>query len=228
MKPTPVYDDLWHLAAERMNIFWRRAAGYSSPQGTDSDYSRPRRECNTRPSSPRLRNWSHGGSPTTVSERPRQTGSSITAESRRIGHMTELLTLYFGVWPGTTAGHYLRGARGENVGTWYPDMRKPPGYPLPWHVGELDGGLCPGPGNSTDHWKAGYSTLEHQGEALMHRKDGWYALSFWDSSGDKRAASCSNFFLKSDDDLSFDDLVLIFREQWPELWERFDFEVKEE
>jgi len=62
----------------------------------------------------------------------------------------------------------------------------------------------------------------------MHRKDGWYALSFWDSSGDKRAASCSNFFLKSDDDLSFDDLVLIFREQWPELWERFDFEVKEE
>jgi len=115
---------------------------------------------------------------------------------------------YFGVWPGTGAGHYLHDCHGNSVSGW--PERNPV---IPWGY-EIDTNLCPGGKNAF--------SLDHQGKAAIHRKDGWIALSFWDSSEDKRGASNSGFFIQTDEELSFGQLVTIFREAFPKLWERFD------
>lgn len=123
---------------------------------------------------------------------------------------------YFGVWPGSGAGHYLRASGGARPGF----SLDGPDNPLPWRY-ELDSQLCP-MGDRDLRWKADYDSVNHQGEAKITRKDGWTVLAFWDSSEDKRGDCNSNFILKTDEDLEFDELVKIFREEFPELWARFD------
>lgn len=69
-----------------------------------------------------------------------------------------------------------------------------------------DGTLCPqGP-----QW---------QGKALLHHKDGWTAIGFWDRTGDMRGNSNSNFIVRGT--YTFDEMCKLAEEQYPELWKRF-------
>ena len=74
-----------------------------------------------------------------------------------------------------------------------------------------DGTLCPD------------GERQVEGIAVLHHKNGWTALSFWDRSVDKRGGCNSNFF--ADQVLSFDEMVALARERFPQVWSRFPFEV---
>ena len=101
------------------------------------------------------------------------------------------------------AGHYLhdthlRHVRGGRDSTL-----------LPWD--RIDGKLAPqGP-------------RQVEGQAVLHHKDGWTALSFWDRSVDSRGGSNSNFFFN--DTLTFEVALLVAQERFPKVWERFTFDV---
>jgi hypothetical protein len=67
------------------------------------------------------------------------------------------------------------------------------------------------------------------GEALLHHRERagvtWTALAFWDRSVDDRYGSNSVFILRGA--LSFEEAVTLAREQFPEVWARFSFTVRE-
>lgn len=79
----------------------------------------------------------------------------------------------------------------------------------------LDGGLCP----KTN----GY---EDEGVANIARKDGWTAIAFWDRSGDKRHAS-NSAFLFNDERIGFDAAIAIAKQEFPQIFTRFGFEIRE-
>jgi len=62
-----------------------------------------------------------------------------------------------------------------------------------------------------------------EGRAVIHHKDGWTALSFWDRSVDHRGGSNSNFFIA--DDLTFDQMLERAKAAFPEVFARFKFDV---
>ena len=68
-----------------------------------------------------------------------------------------------------------------------------------------DGTLCP------------EKTYEN-GLALLHHKDGWTALAFWDQSGDKRLGSHSTFLVRGD--YTFDQMLALCKEQWAGVFAR--------
>lgn len=108
--------------------------------------------------------------------------------------------IYFGCWGGP--GHY----------PWGPGQRSLPLSTLerlPWGYG-VDSGLCP-------------KKDETQGRALLHHKGGWTALAFWDRSVDTRPGSNSAFL--ADGDFNFDAMVEKAKASFPQVWERFPFEV---
>ena len=84
-------------------------------------------------------------------------------------------------------------------------------YNNPWGY-EVDGRLCP-------------SGPEIEGSALIHHKDGWTALAFWDRSIDKRG-KCNSVFL-AEGDFSFKDMVEIGRRHFSRVVNRFTFEISE-
>ena len=115
--------------------------------------------------------------------------------------MSELKMYYFG--PIRNAGHYF----------WYSDTSS--SYDIeklqPW--GYIDGKLPP-------------QTKEQQeGEALLHHKDGWTAISFWDRSVDNRG-DCNSTYL-ANANLTFDEMVSLAQERFPARWAVMYFEVKE-
>lgn len=81
----------------------------------------------------------------------------------------------------------------------------------PWGV-EIDGDLCP-PG------------VQWEGQALIHHKDGWTVLAFWDRSIDSRPNSNSNFLAKGIFD--FEQMLALAREHFPEVISRFHFQIVE-
>jgi hypothetical protein len=118
--------------------------------------------------------------------------------------------LYFGALG--DLGHYFYSQEGGRIHDYpHPDV--------PWK--EVDGGLCPGsvPG---DHYSR--SCPEVVGEALLHHKDGWTALSFWDRTIDTRPASNSNFFAEGT--FTFEEMVELAKTRFPERWSRMKFEVR--
>lgn len=76
-----------------------------------------------------------------------------------------------------------------------------------------DGTLCP----------KGGKVYQEQGKALLHRKDGWTALSFWDRSGDTRYSSNSNFFVRGE--YAFGEMLALARAQFPGVFARMGFEI---
>ena len=80
---------------------------------------------------------------------------------------------------------------------------------IPWGY-DIDGLLAP-------------STTSKQGKALLHHKDGWTALSFWDNSVDKRPKSCSTFLAQGIFD--FEQMKAIAKDNFPDIWERYSFEI---
>lgn len=92
------------------------------------------------------------------------------------------------------AGHYWRSSDGS----------EPPRVTNPW--GRYpDGTLCPENGQA-------------QGAAVLHQKNGWTAISFWDRTGDSRGNSNSNFFVEGT--YSFDEMCKLAQDAYPALWKR--------
>jgi len=77
-----------------------------------------------------------------------------------------------------------------------------------------DGTLCP------------EKTYEN-GLALLHHKDGWTALAFWDQSGDTRPGSHSTFLVPGT--FTFDEMLALAKSQWWTVFARIGrkFEIKE-
>jgi hypothetical protein len=106
--------------------------------------------------------------------------------------------LYFGCID--QSGHYLWGD---------PQRRSFDFSDTPWDT-QVDGGLCMQGG-------------QPQGQAVLHQKDGWTAIAFWDRSVDSRPGSNSAFL--ADKLLSFDEIVALSKERFPAVWKRFPFAV---
>lgn len=111
---------------------------------------------------------------------------------------------YFGCWQ--EAGHYLRDPRGYTH-----HYRLEPTFPVAEHV--LDGGLLP-PG-----------LPEVEGRASLIHVNGWTILTFWDRSVDSRGKCSSTFIAKGT--RYFDAMVLCAKYHFPNVWERFKFQVVE-
>lgn len=106
-------------------------------------------------------------------------------------------------------GHYLWG---EELGAhlWDDDDAMHRIFPI------IDGGLCP---------QVDRENQQIEGAAALHHKGGWTALAFWDRSGDHRPGSNSVFIFRGE--LTFDDAVARAKEKFPDVWGRFQFDVKE-
>ncbi len=100
-------------------------------------------------------------------------------------------------------GHYMFNTHGRSVR----DVGD-----MPWGRYGEDGKLPPEEGGQV------------QGEALVHHKDGWTALSFWDRSVDTRFGCNSNFFFRGTYD--FAEAVALARTAFPQVWARFTFDVR--
>lgn len=115
-----------------------------------------------------------------------------------------------GVWGHREAGHRFCWPGGS-------DVLAREGVRNPWGM-KVDGGLAP------RKWDSRRAPECPQGVAALHHKDGWTALSFWDRTGDSRSNSSSTFLF--DAVLDFDAARVAAREQFPALFERFDFAVR--
>lgn len=111
------------------------------------------------------------------------------------------------------AGHCLYDAAG---GTMVQSVRYPGNNP--WGL-EIDGGLCPG---GRDHRSAD-GVEQPEGRALIHRKDGWTALAFWDRSLDPRPNSCSVFLVEGTHD--FASMLTLAKRYFPMVVARFKFQI---
>lgn len=107
---------------------------------------------------------------------------------------------YFGCWE--RHGHYLRDHTGKMLSYSNND--------LPWD--QIDGVLCP---NDT----------QEQGVVKIHHAKGWTAAAFWDYSIDKRPGSNSVLFVE--DLLDITTVISEFKETFPHIYKRFDFELVE-
>lgn len=83
-------------------------------------------------------------------------------------------------------------------------------YTNPWGV-KLDGKLAPQVGTQT------------QGHALLHQKDGWTCIAFWDRSGDTRQGSNSAFLMEGTH--TFDEMLKLAYEHFPVIFRRFGFPI---
>ena len=83
----------------------------------------------------------------------------------------------------------------------------------PWGV-ELDSSLCP-----TDEGQV-------QGQALIHHRDSWTALAFWDRSIDHRGGS-NSVFVTSGVSYSFDEMLEMAKEKFPQVLKRYGFPIVE-
>ncbi len=121
---------------------------------------------------------------------------------------------YFGCWDPRHAGHGFHIPGGASARSAYDAV--------PWSVVEVDGALAP---RVTASGEATRRDPEcSQGVARLHHRDGWTALSFWDRTGDSRPGSHSTFLLERDD-ASFDEMVAMARERFPQIMGRLPFVV---
>lgn len=110
------------------------------------------------------------------------------------------------------AGHYFFG----------PDLQAIYSFtnPVPWT--EVDGKLSPhAPG-----CKGKYSCKclwSEEGRAILHHKEGWTALSFWDRSVDSRGGCNSSFFFKGN--FTFGEMVDMANKHFPVVMGRFNFQI---
>jgi hypothetical protein len=122
---------------------------------------------------------------------------------------------YFGPWD--RSGHYLHHEGGRSV-------RDHERGSLPWHeyspCNGIDCCLQPGCVWNNGIWKHG---PEIEGHALLHHRDGWTALSFWDRSVDTRGGCNSTYFAEGS--FSFDEMVALAKERFAYRWNKMSFAV---
>lgn len=123
---------------------------------------------------------------------------------------------YFGPW--SEAGHYLTHEGGQSV-------RRDERDTLPWNEwkGEVDGKLQPHSKDCNSRPYCGCTQTE--GIALLHYKDGWSALSFWDRSVDNRGGCNSTYFAKGI--FTFEQMVEMARTRFAYRWNKMNFQVVE-
>jgi hypothetical protein len=113
--------------------------------------------------------------------------------------------LYFGPWD--RAGHYFFDEHG----------RRSMGHRFcPWTEGQIDGKLQPQESRASGKYQV-------EGVALVHHKDGWTALSFWDRSVDRRGNCNSTYFAEGI--YGFDQMVSMARVRFAKRWEVMTFEL---
>lgn len=124
---------------------------------------------------------------------------------------------YFGPWD--KAGHYVFDERGRHV----PHTEE---CQIPWgHEGQnvgIDGVLQPGCVAGKSQYTR--SCPEVEGEALLHHKDGWTALSFWDRSVDRRPACNSTYMAQGI--FTFEQMVGMAMIRFKHRWDKMYFEVR--
>lgn len=124
---------------------------------------------------------------------------------------------YFGPWD--RAGHFLVDESGRNV----PYQQR---GSFPWNEdsGEIgiDCQLQPGCVKRYGRWKHGEET---EGAALVHHKNGWTALCFWDRCVDTRGGCNSNYFAEGT--FTFAEMVAMAKERFAYRWNKMPFLVTE-
>jgi hypothetical protein len=126
---------------------------------------------------------------------------------------------YFGPWD--SPGHYIvnesgRSMYGDKLGT------------LPWREHELDGALQPhfancAKRNHSDRRSYCNCPCGQEGPALVHHKDGWTALAFWDRSVDTRGA-CNSVYM-AEGTFTFDEMVALAKARFAVRWSKMAFQV---
>ena len=127
--------------------------------------------------------------------------------------MTEPFIVYFG--PYRESGHFFFTEEGFCFSGLRFDR-------VPWSASEIDGVLQPGRVLWRDHWVQRGHTAE--GLSLLHHKDGWTALSIWDSSVDTRPGSSSTYIAGGI--FTFEQMVVLAKTRFAERRNRMKFEVK--
>jgi hypothetical protein len=127
--------------------------------------------------------------------------------------MSELVMFYFGPWGG--AGHYFFTESGSST---YSRMPKD----FPWDEYEADGCMQVGCYQKDGKWRSGE---QPEGQALLHHKSGWTAISFWDRSVDWRGGSNSTYFARGT--FTFDQMVDMAKTRFGQRWSVMNFEVVE-
>ena len=113
----------------------------------------------------------------------------------------EPLMLYFGPW--AEAGHFML----KEDGAW---ATKEQVARLPWGQYEPDGSLQP-------------EGQQNEGEALLHHKDGWTALAFWDRTVDTRGNSSSTYIAEGV--FTFEQMVEMAKTRFAVRWNKMKFKV---
>lgn len=127
--------------------------------------------------------------------------------------MPEPFMVYFG--PYRESGHFFHSEDGISSSKHkYGDV--------PWTAGEIDGPMQPGQVMWRDHLVQRGPRVE--GHSLLHHKDGWTAISMWDSSVDTRPGSSSTYIAKGT--FTFEQMVELAKARFAERWGRMKFEVK--
>lgn len=121
------------------------------------------------------------------------------------------MSLYFGCWG--VIGHYL----------WTPGATRVHDAVHPWGRASrgLDAMLAPGIADRSGNVPP---NEQHEGVAALHHRDACTALAFWDRSVDQRPGSNSVFIF--DGTLTFTEAARMAHERFPDVWERFTFDVR--
>jgi hypothetical protein len=120
---------------------------------------------------------------------------------------------YFGPW--ARPGHYFFYETGTVVLA--AERRQ-----VPWN-NRIDGVLQPGCVFEFGEWRS--RGTQPEGEALLHHKDGWTALSFWDRTIDTRLR-CSSTYV-AEGIFTFDAMVQMAKARFAVRWNKMAFPVRQ-
>lgn len=127
--------------------------------------------------------------------------------------MNKPFMAYFGPWD--RSGHYWFNEDG--YGYMSIESKK-----FPWANYEVDGVLQPGCPDPADRLQRRTCPMI-EGEALIHHKNGWTALSFWDCSVDHRPGSSSTYIAEGI--FTFEQMVEMASMRFAARWNRMKFSV---
>ncbi len=127
--------------------------------------------------------------------------------------MNKPFMLYFG--PLEESGHWMYHDNGAKAFKWTREG-------CPWSDLDIDGPLQPGQPHPEDRLKRRTRPMR-EGEALLHHKEGWTALCFWDSTIDTRPGCSSTYIAKGV--FTFEEMVGLAKERFAERWNKMRFTV---
>lgn len=126
--------------------------------------------------------------------------------------MNKPFMVYYGPW--AQSGHYFFYENGQEV---YSEERSK----LGWKMTEIDGVMQPGCPDPNDRLQRHGPRV--QGEALLHHRNGWTALSFWDSSVDTRPGCNSTYIAEGI--FTFEEMVELAKTRFAVRWNKMNFQV---